>query len=198
MRIHQIFFLFFVPLWLNILIDIVTCHCLHHQQYLLLHLKDNLVFNHARSKKLVHWNQSGDCCQWNGVMCNKGRVIHLDLSQEFICGGLNNSSLFNLQFLQNLNLAYNDFNSSIPSKFGRLKNLRYLNLSNAGFHGNIPVEISYLTNLTTLDLSTSFFSKRILKFQKQNFGMFFQNLTKITGLYLDGVMVSAEGKEWCH
>ncbi|KAK7339942.1 hypothetical protein VNO77_20630 [Canavalia gladiata] len=200
MRTHQIF-LFFISLCLinlNISIDVATCQCLDHQQSLLLHLKDNLVFNPARSKKLVHWKQSGDCCEWNGVMCNVGYVIGLDLSEEFISGGLNNSSLFNFKFLQNLNLAYNDFNSSIPTKFGRLKNLRCLNLSSAGFHGNIPAEISHLTNLTTLDLSTSFTSKRILKLQKPNIGMFLQNLTKITELHLDGVMVSAEGKEWCH
>ncbi|KAG5010048.1 hypothetical protein JHK87_018563 [Glycine soja] len=88
---------------------------------MLLHLKDNLVFNPATSKKLVHWNHSGNCCQWNGVTCSMGHVIGLDLSEEFISGGLNNSSLFKLKYLQNLNPAYNDFNSSIPLEFDKLK-----------------------------------------------------------------------------
>ncbi|KAG5022765.1 hypothetical protein JHK85_019107 [Glycine max] len=126
---------------------------------MLLHLKDNLVFNPATSKKLVHWNHSGNCCQWNGVTCSMGHVIGLDLSEEFISGGLNNSSLFKLKYLQNLNPAYNDFNSSIPLEFDKLKSLRLRN---------------------------------------PNIGMFLQNLTKLTELYLNGVRVSAEGKKWCH
>ncbi|XP_020206598.1 receptor like protein 22 [Cajanus cajan] len=127
-----------------------------------------------------------------------GRVIGLDLSEEFLSGGLNNSSLFKLQYLQNLNLAHNYFNSSIPFKFGTLKNLKCLNLSNAGFHGQIPAQISLLTNLSTLDLSTSLGSQNILKLQNPNIGVFLQNLTNITELYLDGVRVSAKGEKWCH
>nr|KYP63716.1 LRR receptor-like serine/threonine-protein kinase GSO1 [Cajanus cajan] len=201
MRIHHIFFNFFIPLcsiYLNINISVATCHCLDEQQLLLLQLKDNLAFNPATSKKLAHWNQSVSCCQWNGVTCSMGRVIGLDLSEEFIFGGLNNSSLFKLQYLQNLNLAYNDFNSSIPLKFGMLKNLRFLNLSNAGFHGQVPAQISHMTNLTTLDLSTSLASQNILKLLKPNIGVFLRNLSNMTELYLDGVRISAEGKEWCH
>ncbi|XP_061353050.1 receptor-like protein 7 [Gastrolobium bilobum] len=125
-------------------------------------------------------------------------VIGLDLSQEFISGGLDNSSLFNLHYLMNLNLAYNDFHSMIPSKFSLLKNLRYLNLSNAGFEGQIPIEITHLTKLFTLDLSTSFTSIHTLKLEKPNIGMLMQNLTEITELYLDGVRVSTSGKEWCY
>ncbi|XP_014496656.1 receptor-like protein 12 [Vigna radiata var. radiata] len=185
-------------IYLNININVASCHTLDHQQFLLLHLKDSLLFNPATSKKLVYWNQSSDCCQWNGVTCSKGGVIGLDLSDEFIFGGLDNSSLFELEHLQRLNLAYNDFNSSIPVNFSKLKSLRYLNLSSAGFHGQIPNEISHLTDLTTLDLSTPLTSIPILKLQNPNIAMFLQNLAKITELYLDGVMVSAEGKEWCH
>ncbi|CAJ1807798.1 unnamed protein product [Sphenostylis stenocarpa] len=201
MRIHQIFFNIFIPLclvYLNINIHVVTCQCLDHEQFLLVQLKKNLVFNSATSKKLAHWNQSSNCCQWSGVTCSMGHVIGLDLSEEYISGGLNNSSLFKLEYLLNLNLAYNDFNSSIPLKFEKLKNLRSLNLSKAGFHGQIPVQISHLTNLTALDLSTSLASQHFFKLQRPNISMFLQNLTKLTDLYLDGVRVSARGKEWCH
>ncbi|RZC03081.1 Receptor-like protein Cf-9-like, partial [Glycine soja] len=160
---------------------VATSHCLIHEQYLLLNMKHNLVFNPVKSEKLVHWNQSGDCCQWNGVTCSElGRVIGLDLSEEFITEGLDNSSLtFHLRYL----------------KFGLLKNLRYLNLSNAGFEGQIPIEIALLTKQATLDLSTSFNLLHSLKLEKPNIGMLMQNLTEITELYLDGVMASATGKE---
>ncbi|KAK7286843.1 hypothetical protein RJT34_22140 [Clitoria ternatea] len=186
----------FINLSMNI--HVTTSHCLEHQQLLLLSMKHNLIFNLTNSKKLVHWNQSSDCCQWNGVACKKGHVIGLDLSEEFITGGLDNSSLFNLQNLQSLNLAHNDIHSLIPPMFGLLKNLRYLNLSNAGFHGQIPIEIGHLSKLITLDLSLSFTSQNILKLEKPNIAMLMQNLTDVTELHLDGVMVSSIGKEWCH
>ncbi|KAJ1378800.1 Leucine-rich repeat [Sesbania bispinosa] len=180
-------------------IYVATSQCLDHQQFLLLHMKHNLIFNPTKSKKLTNWNQSVDCCQWNGVACDhKGRVIGLDLSDELISGGLNNSSLFNLEYLHNLNLAYNDFWSLIPSEIIKIKNLRYLNLSNAGFQGQIPTEIAHLTKLATLDLSTSFTSQHTLKLEKPNIQFLLQNLTEITRLYLDGVKVSSFGKEWCH
>ena len=134
MKLH--FLLWLVLITLSINVFVVAGHCLVHQQLLLLHLKSNLSFNSAKSKKLVHWNQTRDFCQWNAVACNKGRVIALDLSQESISGGTNNlSSLFSLQYLQSLNLAYNEFHSGIHSEFQNLKNLKYLKLSNAGFEG---------------------------------------------------------------
>ncbi|XP_028793576.1 receptor-like protein 32 [Neltuma alba] len=147
------------------------------------------------SEKLVYWNQSHDFCEWNGVTCdNKAHVIALDLSEESISGGLDNSSsLFNLQFLQNLNLAYNEFDSEVPSELHRLKNLRYLNLSNAGFKGQIPNEISYLRKLVFLDLSTSLHTTKL---EETNKAKFLQNLTEIKELYLDGVKMSIKGKEW--
>ncbi|XLS73579.1 hypothetical protein HN51_030444, partial [Arachis hypogaea] len=129
---------------ISINVHVVTGHRLVHQESLLLHLKESLKFKAAKSKKLVHWNESDSCCQWKGVSCNKGHVIGLDLSEEFIIGGLHNSSPFNLHYLQSLNLAYNVFGSLIPSEIKKLKHLEHLNLSNAGFYGLILKDISYL------------------------------------------------------
>ncbi|XP_057744062.1 receptor like protein 27-like isoform X2 [Arachis stenosperma] len=59
-----------------------------------------------------------------------------------------------MQFLQSLNLAYNEFISfETCSEFQNLKNLRYLNLSNAGIVGEIPKNIFQLSSLQVLDLS---------------------------------------------
>ncbi|XP_062171110.1 receptor-like protein 43, partial [Alnus glutinosa] len=119
-------------------------------------MKNNLTFDPAMSNKLVKWNQSADCCSWEGVTCHEGHVIGLDLTSESISGGLDDSSsLFSLQYLQSLDLAYNDFNSSqIPSKFDKLTNLSDLNLANAGFAGQITsTQWEELLNLETLDLS---------------------------------------------
>ncbi|MED6139968.1 hypothetical protein PIB30_088726, partial [Stylosanthes scabra] len=136
-----------------------TSQCLSHQQFMLLSMKHSLIFNSSTSTKLVHWNQTSavDCCQWNGVKCNNnGHVIGLDLSQESISGGLqNSSSLFNFKHLHTLNLAFNDFGSLIPSDIRKLKNLRHLNLSNAGFRGQIPKGIFKIQTLKVLDVSNN-------------------------------------------
>jgi len=178
-------------------IFVVSAQCLDSQKSLLLQLKNNLIFNRDMSKKLARWDQTRDCCFWEGVNCSEGRVTGLDLTNEAISGDL--SSLFNLQNLQNLSLAYNKFNGSqIPSDFEKLKNLSYLNLSNAGFAGQIPVEISSLTRLVFLDLSAIYFpGPTPLKLENPSLKMFVQNLPNLTELYLDGVNISAQGNEWC-
>ena len=173
MRISLFSWLFFVPIcsvFLNFGIFVVSQTCTNVQRDFLIGMKNNLKFNKTSSKTLVYWNKSSNCCSWEGVTCSKeGRVIGLDLFNESITGGLHNSSLYSLQNLQTLNLAYNDLSSSaIPSQFGRLTKLSYLNLSNAGFVGQIPNAISRLTRLVTLDLSTlSFFSISMLKIENQ-------------------------------
>nr|XP_011466448.1 PREDICTED: receptor-like protein 12 [Fragaria vesca subsp. vesca] len=123
------FFLFFVSLCVSIIINpVVHSKCIPDQQQSLLHFKSNLLFNASLSTKLITWNSSTDCCSWVGVICStNGRVMGVDISSESISGGIDNSSsLFHLQNLQNLNLAYNYLGdgSSIPSAFGKLVNLR--------------------------------------------------------------------------
>ncbi|MED6114461.1 hypothetical protein PIB30_080429 [Stylosanthes scabra] len=182
---------------LTITNTIATSHqCLGHQQSLLLILKSSLTFDPAKSNKLIHWNHTRDCCQWKGVACStKGNVIALDISHEVITGG-NLISLFKLQYLQSLNLAYNEFHSDIHYEFQNLQtDLRHLNLSNAGFMGKIPTQISHLNKLETLDLSTS---QHGLKLEKPNIVEFLQNFTTMKELYLDGVAISTKGEEWCH
>ncbi|TKY63532.1 Receptor protein 12 [Spatholobus suberectus] len=202
MRACILLWLFLIPFCLiNFSANVFPAngYLLGHQCSTLLHLKYSLIFNPTKSKKLTLWNQSEDCCQWHGVTCNEGRVIALDLSEESISGGfVNSSALFSLQYLQSLNLAFNNLGSAIPSELYKLNNLRYLNLSNAGFEGQIPHEISHLKRLVILDLSSSFTSHHRLKLYEPNIGMLLQNLTDITELYLDGVAISATGLEWCH
>ena len=137
--------------------------CLGSQRSILLQLKSSLDFDPFSSTKLVKWNKSTDCCSWEGVSCEDGCVIDLNLRNEGIFGGLDNSSiLFNLQRLKSLDLSFNIFNSPIPSRIANLINLQYINLSDAGFVGQIPIEISHLRSLVTLDLSNLFTVKKQL------------------------------------
>jgi hypothetical protein len=186
---------------ISFIISAVSGKCLDNQQSLLLKLKNSLVFDTASSTKLVHWNKYVDCCSWKGVSCNEGRVIGLYVTKESISAGLDNSSsLFRLQYLQNLSLAYNNFdNSEIPLEFDKLSNLIYLNLSNVGFGGQIPIAISRLTRLVTLDLSISDTFETpatpALKLENPNLNMLVQNLSELMELFLDWVNISAQGYE---
>ncbi|XP_040361536.1 receptor-like protein 7 isoform X2 [Rosa chinensis] len=103
--------------------------CIEVEQQSLLHFKKSLVFDSSKSSKLITWNSSTDCCSWLGVTCStNGSVVCIDISSEsfssFSRSIDNSSSLFQIQHLQSLNLAYNYFNgSSIPSAIEKLTEL---------------------------------------------------------------------------
>ena len=87
-------------------------------------------------------------------------------------------------------MAYNCFNSPIPTEFRKLKN--------ACFAVQIPNAISSLTRLVTLDLSTLYIlSDAMLKLEDPNLAMLVQNLSELRELCLDGINISAAGNEWC-
>ncbi|KAM5560483.1 hypothetical protein ABKV19_021575 [Rosa sericea] len=196
---HFLILIYYVTLSVHILVVSGQCSS-NQQQSLLLQLKNSLNFEPALSTKLVKWNNVSDYCSWEGVSCKGGCVTHLDLSSESISGGLDNSSaLFSLQYIEHLNLAYNNFNyTQIPSQFNKLASLNYLNLSNAGFAGQIPIEISQLTRLVFLDLSTFYFpGTPALQLEHPDLNLLIGNLSEIVELHLDGVNISAQGAQWC-
>ncbi|KAE8680098.1 hypothetical protein F3Y22_tig00111392pilonHSYRG00275 [Hibiscus syriacus] len=105
----------------------------------------------------MSWKKGTNCCLWDGVKCDTetGNVIGLDLSCSCLVGPIpSNSTLFRLRHLQELSLAYNDFNSSpTASEFGDLTSLEVLDLSYCNLTGTIPVSLGKLTQLKTLALS---------------------------------------------
>ncbi|KAJ9128927.1 hypothetical protein P3X46_034322 [Hevea brasiliensis] len=200
------FFLWFWMLPLLTLLSgvhvaLVSGVCQTDQQSLLVELKNTLIFNQSKSTKLVAWNYDADCCGWAGVTCDRdglGHVIGLNLSEESISGGIDKSdAIFSLQYLQNLDLSFNDFNTSFPAGFANLTGLISLNLSNAGFMGQIPIEISIMTKLVSLDLSMLYLpGVPSIKLEKPNFATLVQNLTQLRELRLDGVNISVNRNEW--
>ncbi|GKV50358.1 hypothetical protein SLEP1_g57066 [Rubroshorea leprosula] len=138
------------------------------------------------------WNESKDCCSWEGIACDKrnGHVIGLDLSSNCLEANLTtNSSLFRLEKLQSLNLSDNYFHyPNISFGFNRWKSLTYLNLSGSGYmYGSLLFdEIFLLSKLVSLDLSFNdgLFLDNI-KFQ-----MLVHNLTELRFLILDSVNMS--------
>lgn len=137
------------------------------------------------------WAIQSDCCYWDGITCEatSGEVIELDLSCSCFQGQLSSeSSLFKLQKLRVINLAYNDFSSSvIPTQFGILFELRRLNLSNSWLSGQIPTELLHLTKLMSLDLSYNSLSS-----EESFLNKLVQNLTNLHELNLGLVDISSE------
>nr|ACB99688.1 verticillium wilt resistance-like protein [Mentha longifolia] len=174
--------------------------CLHHQKTSLLQLKNELKFDSSNSTKLVQWNRkNNDCCNWYGVGCDgAGHVTSLQLDHEAISGGIDDSSsLFRLEFLEKLNLAYNVFNrTQIPRGIQNLTYLTHLNLSNAGFTGQVPLQLSFLTRLVSLDISKFRRGIEPLKLERPNLETLLQNLSGLRELCLDGVDVSSQKSEW--
>ncbi|KAL9242558.1 hypothetical protein vseg_016546 [Gypsophila vaccaria] len=197
------FWIHFIYLFTCKCTQLASSVCLDDQRSLLLELRHNLEYNISQSNKLATWNETSDCCHWNGVQCNSstGHVIGLDLSSESIHASTDNfGSLLSLQSLQSLNLANNGFDGAgFPTGFGKLTGLNYLNLSAAGFSGQIPIDISRLVNLVTLDLSSYsyLFEFPPLKLENPSLGTIIRNFRGLRGLYLNGVVISANGSEWC-
>ncbi|XP_019195834.1 PREDICTED: receptor-like protein 12 [Ipomoea nil] len=136
----------------------------------------------------LSWDESSDCCQWEGVTCDTstGHVIGLDLYCNGLKGSIHrNSTLFQLQHLQKLNLAMNNFGfSPLPNEIGSLTHLTYLDLSYSRLSGSIPFEMSHLSKLVYLDLSFNFDGNvsRLL---------FLQNFTKLEVLFLSENSISS-------
>ncbi|XP_059428714.1 receptor-like protein 43 [Corylus avellana] len=131
-------------------------YCGDDQQSMLLQLKNILVFDNASSTKLVHWNQSVDCCSWEGVSCRGSLVLGLNLANESISGDLLNSyNDFSIQYLQNLSLAHNKL-KTFPSFLINLYELFFLDLSDNQIHGEIPNWIWERYFLQSLNLSYNY------------------------------------------
>ncbi|KAJ4725086.1 Leucine-rich repeat receptor protein kinase [Melia azedarach] len=147
--------------------------CIESERKALLEFKHDLD---DPSNRLASWIPYGDCCKWDGVVCDNftGHVLELHLRNPFNSyefqfqseyetylklelGGKLNPSLVDLKHLIHLDLSGNDFQGmQIPKHFGFMEKLRYLNLSQAGFAGMVPHQLGNLSNLQYLDLSLNY------------------------------------------
>ncbi|KAB2095661.1 hypothetical protein ES319_A01G054200v1 [Gossypium barbadense] len=146
-------------------------------------IDDSAFFSYCYPKT-NYWNESTNCCSWEGVTCEKatGQVISLDLSCSKLVGSLSlNTTLVRLRGLKRLDLSLNNFSaSSILSGFNQLVSLTHLNLSGSYLSGSVPSDISLLSKLISHDLSRN----EILEFDSHNFDMLTRNLSKIENLLL--------------
>ncbi|XP_052302013.1 receptor-like protein Cf-9 [Populus trichocarpa] len=179
--------------------------CAHRQSLSLLQFKQSFSIQNSSAfleyfcpypfPKTESWKEGTDCL-WDGVSCDlkTGHVTALDLSCSMLYGTLlPNNSLFSLHHLQQLDLSFNDFNSShISSRFGQFSNLTHLNLSGSDLAGQVPSEISHLSKMVSLDLSWNYdlVSVEPISFDKLSFDKLVRNLTKLRELDLSSVNMS--------
>ncbi|GKD52357.1 leucine-rich repeat-containing protein [Tanacetum coccineum] len=209
LKLFSIFFLFFFSTTFassSTSLSNITIHkCPKQQSEALLLFKHNIQYSISIPLEdkcrflvgpmyhpiMMSWNTSTDCCNWNGVTCDRstGDVIGLDVSDGMLKGTIHpNSSLFNLPHLQRLNLAFNDFTGSqIPREIRRFSNsLTHLNLSGCWFSGQVPFDITLLYKLVSLDLSYN----SDLKLAPHVFINMFRNFTNLEQLSLLYVNIS--------
>ncbi|XP_062201139.1 receptor-like protein 6 [Phragmites australis] len=190
--------------------------CLSDQASALLRLKRSFATTNESTMAFRSWRAGTDCCGWAGVRCGdaEGRVASLDLGNCRLESGGLDPALFDLTSLENLNLAYNDFNGSqLPSSgFEHLTKLTHLNLSSSSFSGPAPTSIGSLTNLVSLDLSTGFETTELLsngyvlhvdsnlgsRLIVQNIETLIANLINLTKLHLGRVDLSNIETHWCN
>nr|XP_051221864.1 leucine-rich repeat receptor protein kinase HPCA1-like [Lolium perenne] len=129
------------------------------------------------------WKASNDPCgtDWDGVLCDKGRVtslrlsginiqgtlsdsidqlselVYLDLSFNAGLGGPLPAAIGNLRQLTTLILSGCSFTGGIQH-LGNLMQLSFLALNSNSFTGEIPASIGLLRNLHMLDLADNQFS----------------------------------------
>ena len=138
--------------------------CKEHERQALVKIKEDLIDDYDH---LSSWSTRvgrEDCCKWRGVNCNNqtGHIIQLNLNISDVepLRGKLSPFLSELQYLNFLNVSYNDFNhTQIPKSIGSLSNLRHLDLYNANFGRNIPFQLGNLSNLQYLDLGENHFNK---------------------------------------
>ncbi|CAM0883089.1 unnamed protein product [Alopecurus aequalis] len=106
------------------------------------------------------WKASNDPCgtpQWDGVLCDKGRVTSLRLSGINIQGTLS-GSIGQLSELVYLDLSFNaGLGGPLPATIGNLKKLTTLILSGCNFTGGIQ-DLGNLVQLSFLTLNSNSFT----------------------------------------
>ncbi|XP_054817590.1 receptor-like protein EIX2 [Prosopis cineraria] len=137
-----------------------SCH--DRDRTLLLMFKQGVV---DPSGRLSSWSSTNqDCCSWQGVTCDldTSRVRYLLLSNYFtqnesLRGEINLSSLLALEFLEALDLHYNDFERlSTPSLNNSAANFSRLSSLGLSYNMHLPIDnlhwLSKLPSLTSLAL----------------------------------------------
>jgi hypothetical protein len=110
------------------------------------------VIKHLRKlKELVLTNVRLDDLPKELIECKNLR--YLDLKHIDVKNGFQNAIIWNLTWLQRLNLESSNLtNQHLPSKIGTMAELTHLKIASTNMSGTIPSELGNLSNLEELEL----------------------------------------------
>ncbi len=103
------------------------------------------------------WLQNNTPCSWYGVLCNKGHVLALILTNNGLRGTLP-FSLNDLTGLVSLGLGNNQLSGQLPPLYSGLTKLQALDLSQNQLSGALPAQLGYLSSLQSLNLNSNMLS----------------------------------------
>lgn len=178
-----------VSFWLLLLLFLLVVESTLEQSQTLSSGAERVALLELRSSlglRSKDWpRKANPCFIWNGVTCQNGRVIGLNISgfQRTRIGRQNPQ--FSVNALANLTLL-SSFNASnfllpgpIPDWFGfQMAALQVLDLSSCSVNGAIPSSLGNLTNLTTLYLSHNNLTGQIPVSLGQLLGLSVLNLSR--------------------
>ncbi|KAM6565678.1 hypothetical protein CsatA_024806 [Cannabis sativa] len=184
--------------------------CNEAERQALIKIKHHLANDESVEENMLSsWGEEEDkreCCEWIGIQCSNhsghAHVTKLDLSlptfghsnaeypEYHLLRGNISSSLFNLKYLNHLDLSHIFFDDNvIPTFLGSLTKLRYLNLSSTSLVGEIPPHIGNLSSLEYLDLSNNLLKPKSLNWVS--------HLSSLRVLDLSGTNMSL-ANDWVH
>ncbi|KAK7316705.1 hypothetical protein RJT34_00363 [Clitoria ternatea] len=107
--------------------------------------------------RLSSWSIQQDCCAWEGVHCHNitGRVTKLDLTPpppglfKPLAGECNLSLLLGLEFMQFLDLSYNDFHVITSHDNFTASTLHYLDISYQSITTHVD-NLQWLSRLSSI------------------------------------------------
>ncbi|KAG9146798.1 hypothetical protein Leryth_005121 [Lithospermum erythrorhizon] len=160
----------------------------------------NSIFQRWGISATPDWNISGELC--SGVAIDSTEIQTLNPAIKCSCSDRNGTlchitgmrvyaldvvgtipdELWNLTFLNNLNLAQNFLSGQLSADIGRLTRMQYLTVGINALSGSLPSELGLLTELIVLGFGTNNFSGPL----PSSLG----NLTKLNQLYFDSAGVS--------
>ncbi|KAJ4980252.1 hypothetical protein NE237_031089 [Protea cynaroides] len=115
------------------------------------------------------WFDESVCCQWDGVVCDKGnnasvgsRISMLNLPKRGLSGILS-SSLGRLDQLESLDLSSNSLMGCIPTELLNLQQLKVLDLSNNMLSGPIVEALGRLKSIESFNISSNFFNGSLIE-----------------------------------
>ncbi|KAI3466322.1 hypothetical protein Pfo_022985 [Paulownia fortunei] len=160
----------------------------------------NTMFERWGISATNQWNISGELC--SGVAIDATQIINFNPGIKCDCSYSNNSTchitalrvyaldvagpipdeLWNLTYLNDLNLGQNYLTGPLPASIGNLSRMQYLSLGINALSEELPRELGLLTDLRSLSFSTNNFSGPL----PSELG----RLSRLTQIYFDSAGVS--------